>query len=128
QPLLCTSLLALLALLLLPPALSCDSQRPPKEVSDDYMAILQTHLTNTVSKTPIEILSYPAAIASSSLHLKGLILTEPPVGALKRKRKATRQTSEDKKKNKREKKLCKAMEILSNMTECYQMLNALLAS
>lgn len=44
MPLLCISLLALL---LLPLSLSCDSKRPPEEVRDDYMAIVQTDLDKT---------------------------------------------------------------------------------
>uniref|UniRef100_A0A3Q3NIV4 Interleukin-7 n=1 Tax=Mastacembelus armatus TaxID=205130 RepID=A0A3Q3NIV4_9TELE len=44
MPLLC---LSLLALLLLPLCLSCDSKRPPEEVRIDYIVIIQTDLDNT---------------------------------------------------------------------------------
>ncbi|CAJ1082385.1 interleukin-7 [Xyrichtys novacula] len=44
MPLLC---IRLLALLLLPLSQSCESQRPPTEVRDDYMAIVQTLLIKT---------------------------------------------------------------------------------
>lgn len=50
QPLLCISLLALL---LLPLSLSCDRKKPPIEVRNDYMAIVQTDLDTAVSKAPI---------------------------------------------------------------------------
>lgn len=43
MPLLC---IRLLALLLLPLSLSCDSKRHPKEVGDDYRLIVQTDLNN----------------------------------------------------------------------------------
>lgn len=42
---------SLLALLLLPLSLSCNSTQPLSQLRDDYMAVVQTDLSNAVSVT-----------------------------------------------------------------------------
>lgn len=56
MPLLCISLLALL---LLPPSLSCVSKRPAKEIRDDYMGIVQVDLDHTRKNITTELQNTP---------------------------------------------------------------------
>lgn len=157
MPLLCISLLALL---FLPPSLSCNSTRPAGEIKRDY-DIVQVDLDNTTRDITASLLNRPcktqdynlpnctaqgvnlvstlSTLACKMRHL-GLPLTDrltefvlystqcscherrtkDPKGKLK-KRTATGQKRTEQKKIK---KLCKAKAMLSNMTECYQILNA----
>uniref|UniRef100_A0A4W6D0R6 Interleukin-7 n=1 Tax=Lates calcarifer TaxID=8187 RepID=A0A4W6D0R6_LATCA len=149
MPLLCISLFALL---LLPLSLSCGSKRPPEEVSNDYMVIVQTDLKNTrenitalLHNSPCPSLRHNLRRCTSdtekivsNLHnltcrMKSLRLPNTDRLAMSvlnsiRCPCLERPTKEPnlKMKTKKTKNLCKAKEILSNMTECYEMLNTVL--
>ncbi|KAG7525791.1 hypothetical protein JOB18_031851 [Solea senegalensis] len=161
MPLLCISLLALL---LLPPTLSCGSKRPHEEIRNDYMAIVQTDLNNTREKitalmpssscpalkhklrsctpniTNIENTLHILACKMKNLrlsHTDRLAVTvqysircpcpekstkEPSLTS----RPARRRRRNQHNKNKEIKKLCKAKVLLSTVTQCYEILNAIL--
>lgn len=151
MPLLCISLLALL---LLPLSLSCDSIRPP---SRDNWLIVQTHLSNankTITallknsscpalkhKLPIctpdvDVVSTLYTITCKMENLS-LSLTNQLVSTVlnslqchcltktTKEPSVTRRRRNEQKTSRREtKRICRAEAFLSAMTKCYQMLNA----
>uniref|UniRef100_A0A3Q1GQE0 Interleukin-7 n=1 Tax=Acanthochromis polyacanthus TaxID=80966 RepID=A0A3Q1GQE0_9TELE len=154
MPLLCISLLALL---LLPPSLSCNSTRPASEIIKDYI-IVQVDLNNTRStvttllknsQTTCQDYHLPNCTAQgvnlvrtlSTLSCKmrhlGLPLTdrltefvlystrcscERPTKEPKVKLKRTETGQRRNEQRRINRKLCRAKAMLSNMTECYQIL------
>uniref|UniRef100_A0A3P8RPU2 Interleukin-7 n=1 Tax=Amphiprion percula TaxID=161767 RepID=A0A3P8RPU2_AMPPE len=164
MPLLCISLLALL---LLPPSLSCNSTKSAGEIIKDYDGIVEVDLDNTRrdittllqnSRTAcrtqdyhlpncmaqgVNLVSTLSTLTCKMRHL-GLPLTdrltefvlysiccscrEKPTKEPKvklKKRTATGQRRNEQRRIKKEnRKLCRANAMLSNMTECYQILKA----
>lgn len=148
MPLLCISLLALL---LLPPSLSCNSTKPAKDLHDEYIDIVHVDLDNATRSITSLLLNVPCqdynlpnctseniSLVSTLFRLTckmknlGIPHTETLTASVLdsidcscerplRKRTATGQKRNE---QRRLKKLCRAKAMLSNMTECYQILNA----
>uniref|UniRef100_A0A3Q4GSJ5 Uncharacterized protein n=1 Tax=Neolamprologus brichardi TaxID=32507 RepID=A0A3Q4GSJ5_NEOBR len=125
KPLFCISFLVLL---LLPLSLSCGSVQLDN-IRSDYIAIIQTELQRTVSKTRILFLCLTRCLTPNIVCSVVTLYVYRYISAgLKvfRRRGATRRRRNEGTKNRKEtKKLCKAKAILSAMTECYEMLNSL---
>ncbi|CAG5895803.1 uncharacterized protein ACNS7B_023509 [Menidia menidia] len=150
MPLLCISLLASL---LLPLSLSCETKRSQREVGDHFQTIVQTHLDNTRENISISVgnnctaKKYPLPNCRSDrpdfsstllklackMHNLQIPHTEALVETIQLSigcpcpSKATKDSPLSPRKRKRAtrqmRKLCRAQAILSSMTGCYQMLN-----
>ncbi|KAK5850167.1 hypothetical protein PBY51_014438 [Eleginops maclovinus] len=151
MPLLCISLLALL---LLPLSLSCDNKRTLKEVKNDYTVVRTViyranwNITNFLQKSLCPALKQriPHCTADnvdivSTLHnltckMKNLNITETyhlvttvlnSVRCPCHEKPAKEPSMVLKRKNYEKKRHCKAEAILSAMTNCYQIMNTILA-
>lgn len=152
MPLLCISLLALL---LLPLSLSCDTKRSPEEVSSDFMATVQTDLDNTRENitTTLQNSSCPElkhkphscvpngtdfVTTLHKLTCKMKKLGSPTDGLVtsvlssircpcptKGPKDRLKKRGTSIRQRNETRKLCKVKEILSTMTKCYEMLNTI---
>lgn len=146
MPLLCISLLALL---LLPPSLSCNSTA--QDLHDKHLEIVlvdldnaRENITSLLRNVPCQDYNLPNCTSENislvstlfrlTCKMKNLgiphtetlttsVLDSIDCSCERRLRKRTA-TGQKRNEQRRIKKLCRAKAMLSNMTECYQILNA----